>query len=222
MIYLKDYLFFIKEHYSEIDKKNPFKVLDNYTFVDEKKPAILQGVEEYAVEMYKKEGKQLLCWAIYSVDGEKVTVGTISSKVKGEGYGQILMIYLAKKYGYHNLIRKNLTDSGKKMRQRLDNLFDFDYDKSKTTDSKHISRDVVDRISENNPDIGMFLMMLIDFGRDKETVDRIESDYNQRNFDIKFTDIYELSTWIVESKTNDNNPSMPTPQSVIDILYLLL
>lgn len=222
MIYLKDYLFFIKEHYSEIDKKNPFKVLDNYTFVDEKKPDILRGVEEYAVEMYKKDTKQLLCWAIYSVEGEKVTVGTISSKVKGEGYGQILMIYLAKKYGYQNLIRKNLTDSGKKMRQRLDDLFDFDYEKSKISNSEHISRDVVDKISDSNPDIGMFLMMLVDFGFDEESISRIEAEYNQRDFDFKFSDILELSKWIVDSKTNQNNPNMNPPERVLDLVNLLV
>jgi hypothetical protein len=221
MIYLKDYLFFITEHYSEIDKNNPFEVLDNFTFVDEKKPSILRGFEEYAVEMYKKGTKQLLCWAIYSVEEEKVTVGTISSKIKGEGYGQILMIYLAKKYGYQNLIRKNLTESGKKMRQRLDHLFDFDYEKSKATNSKHISKDVVDRIAENNPDIGMFLMMLVDFGFDEESVGRVESDYNQRNFDIQFSDIFELSKWIVDSKTNQNNINTYPPESVIKLINLL-
>jgi hypothetical protein len=142
--------------------------------------------------------------------------------VKGEGYGQILMIYLAKKYGYQNLIRFNLTESGKKMRQRLDLLFNFDYEKSKITNSKHIDKDILDKVSEKNPDIGMFLMMLVDFGDSEETIDRIESDYNQRNFEIKFSDIFELSTWIVDSKTNDNNPNVNTPNEIIDILNLLV
>jgi hypothetical protein len=222
MKHLKKFEFFIVENYSEIDKSDPFKILEGYDIVDETKKALFHGKDEYTVKLYKKGSDVVLCYALYSVEGNKVTVGAISSVVKGEGYGQILMIYLAKKYGYQNLIRFNLTESGKKMRQRLDLLFNFDYEKSKITNSKHIDKDILDKVSEKNPDIGMFLMMLVDFGDSEETIDRIESDYNQRNFEIKFSDIFELSTWIVDSKTNDNNPNVNTPNEIIDILNLLV
>ena len=100
-----------------------------------------------------KDG-QLLAYADYVVFEGKVYTHYIESKIKGKGYGTILMEYLASLYGYENLERSSLTPSGAKMRARLDKMFDFDYEESQ---NKLYKPELISKIRNFNPEIGEFL-----------------------------------------------------------------
>jgi hypothetical protein len=218
---VKEYFKSIEEDYSSIDKSNPYKILDDYYIKDEYKNSYADGEDNYRAEISSKENKNIpLGRVLYSVKDGKVFISYIQSNEKGKGYGQILMIYLAKKYGYENLERTNLTVDGKKMRERLDNLFDFDYNEFKKSPSKHYDKDIIDRIAEKNPIAAQYLNNLVSYG--KQRTDEVWEDYiKSENLDktYNFQDLYEISQWIIDSKTNNNSPDKNPPSNIKNKIY---
>jgi hypothetical protein len=155
---------FLNEEYSKINKDKIFDILDDYKFMDEN-VGYAYGQSDNRVFMLDKTTNELLAKVYYTIYKEEITISFIESIKKGKGYGKILMIYLANKYGYEKLERNSLTDDGADMRKKLDDLFGFDYKNYKESLSKHINPDELDKIK--NPIVKSFLKQMIRYGYEK-------------------------------------------------------
>jgi hypothetical protein len=219
--------FKVNENFAQIDKANPYKVLDNYKVVDDHRD-YFYGQHNYTAKLYLKSDNKLLATVLYSEYKGKIEIGSIQSHVRGEGYGQILMIYLAKKYGYKNLGRKILTDDGVKMRQRLDDLFDYDYKSNRDSNNKHLDKEILDKISEKHPLAGQILLFFVDYGRSQEDISNIFSQGSQliegdgKSDIYNIDNLYEISQWIKDSETNKNDITIETPDSIKKMIDKLL
>jgi hypothetical protein len=219
--------FKVNENFAEIDKAKPYKVLDNYKIVDEHID-YFHGQHNYTAKLYSKGDNKLLATVLYSEYKGKIEIGSIQSHIRGEGYGQILMIYLAKKYGYKNLGRKILTDAGVKMRQRLDDLFDYDYKSDKDSNNKHLDRDILDKISKKHPLAGQILLFFVDYGKSQEDISNIfiqsseliEDEGKSNVYDID--ELYDISQWVKDSETNKNDIGIETPDYIKGMVKKLL
>ena len=218
--------FKVNENFTEIDKTNPYKVLDNYKIVDETRERFLEK-QNYTAKLYSKGDNKLLATVLYSDYRGKIEIDSIQSHVRGEGYGQILMIYLAKKYGYKNLGRKILTEQGTKMRQRLDDLFDYDYESDKDFDNKHLDKDILDKISKKHPLASQILLFFVDYGKSQKDIHNIFTQglqliENDKSNVYNIDDLYEISKWIKDSETNKNDINVEAPEYVKKMVDKLL
>lgn len=205
----------IREEYDKINRKNIYAILDNYRFVDEN-IGYHNGQSDNRVLMYDKSNK-LLAKLDYVIYNDEITISYVESFVKGRGYGKIVMIYLAHKYGYENLIRSSLTPDGAKMRKELDRLFDFDYEQYLESQNKHIDPKILNNIE--NPYIVKFMKDMMSIGYEKtwkKWIDYLRSTDLINRYD--FNDISEITNWIKGSITNNNNPDDEPPHWIFDDL----
>jgi hypothetical protein len=178
------------------------------------------GQTDCRVKMY--DNKVFVAQADYSIFQNKVYFQFIESKVKGKGYGVFLMEYLADKYGYENLERSSLTEDGAKMRAKLDKKFNFDYKEYKESLSKHLSRDFIDEIKKKHPIVGSFLFDMVKYGYERTW--ELWADYlreNGLNNKYDFNDISEISFWIKDSVTNNNDIEDEPPHYVTELVASL-
>ena len=208
----------IKEEYDKINIDNIYEILDNYEFRDEN-INYHHGQYDNRVLMYDKSNK-LLARLDYVIFGDEITISHVESIVKGKGYGKIVMIYLAREYGYENLLRSSLTPDGAKMRKELDNLFNFNYEKHLESKNKHLDPDILNTIK--NSSIRKFLNDILSIGYEKtweKWIDYLNSSGLINQYD--FNDISEIAEWIKSSPTNINDPQDEPPHWVIDTLNKL-
>lgn len=188
----------LKEDYSKVDRKNIYKILDNYNIVDDHIDHYY-GQDNYKATLYQKGGKTPLATVQYVIYDNIITISIIESFVKGKGYGKILMIYLAKKYGYENLKRSTLTKDGVKMRKELDDLFNFDYNKYLKSLNKLIDNSEIDKIK--NYYIRNFLLDLIENGRYAwnyaKDIEKYVGPYD-------LNDIAEIAEYVKDSELSKN------------------
>ena len=85
--------------------------------------------ESKIIRLYIKN--EDVAWCEYKVKDGKVYIDYIETEYEGNGYGQMIMKYLADKYGYSNLERGSLTPSGRHMRDKLDKYYNYKYDYTK-------------------------------------------------------------------------------------------
>lgn len=166
--------------------------------------------------MYDKSGN-LLAKLYYTIYNDEITISYVESMVRGRGYGKIIMIYLAREYGYENLIRSSLTPDGAKMRKELDNLFNFDYRKHLESKNKHYSSDIINTVK--NPVIRNFLTDMIKIGYEKtweKWIDYLKKTDMINRYD--FNDISEIAEWIKGSIVNNNDPMDEPPHWVNDMV----
>ena len=166
--------------------------------------------------MYDKETNKPLAKVDYVDYNDEITISLIEALEGGKGYGKILMIFLAKKYGYENLERTSLTQSGAKMRQELDKLFGFNYSDHKKSQSKHIDKSELGDI--NDPIIKGFIFDLVEIGY-KPTWDKWINIITNNGYYEKydFNVIGDVAEWVKDSKTNTNNPNDKPPKWVFEL-----
>lgn len=197
--------------------ESTFTHLGEYTF-EEDSVGYHHGQSDLV--MYMKKGKETLAKANYSLYNGKIYIQFIESFVKGKGYGQEIMKQLAKIYGYENLERTSLTEDGAKMRKKLDNYFNFNYEEYQKSKNKHLDRKELDKIKD--PIIKQFLKGMISAGYsntwevwvDTEDFAKIRNKYDMN-------DISEISEWIKGSVTNEHDPLDEVPEHVMSELKKL-
>jgi hypothetical protein len=181
--------------------------------------------QDYMV-IYLTKGDELLAYADFSKYDNKVYIDNIETKIKGFGYGQMIMKHLAGIYGYENLERSSLTPDGVKMRDKLDKHFNFDYNKHQESKNRHLNLNVIENIK--NPIIKSFLMGVIKNGQSKtwsefktkpEFLDLNKKIDKELGFD--FNEISDIAEWVKGSVTNDNLPEDDIPNWVLKDLSKL-
>lgn len=205
-----------QEDWSKVKKGKPFAILNDYEFTDEHTGHI-DGQDNYTAIMYDKETSKPLAKVDYVDYNDEITISLIEALEGGKGYGKILMIYLAKKYGYENLERTSLTQSGAKMRQELDKLFNFNYSDYKKSQSKHIDKSELENI--NDPIIKGFIIDLVNMGYKptwNKWLDIITNNgyYDKYDFNI----LGDVAEWVKDSPMNKNNPNEEPPEWVFELL----
>lgn len=163
---------------------------------------------------------ELLAKANYVIYENKVYISFIESIVKKQGYGVILMKYLSKIYGYENIIRSGLTNDGVKMRKKLDDFYNFDFEEHQKSLNKHLDKSVLDRIKDER--VKNFLLHMVNCGY-TQTWDlwRDTEDFNAIRNIYDLNDISYISEWIKDSKTNENDPQDYPPGYVLEELKKL-
>jgi hypothetical protein len=202
------------EDFSKVKKSSPYKVLNDYKFIDEHMNHH-HGQDDLRVTMYDKNGNEPLAKVDYTIYQGEINITFIESIEKGKGYGKILMIYLAKKYGYENLERTSLTQSGANMRAELDDLFDFNYVEYKKSQTDHLDINDIKNIKDDT--VKGFMMDMVKYGYDNtlsKWIDYLISSGKRDEFD--FNDIAEMTEWFKDSKTNRHDPEDEVPEWVID------
>jgi hypothetical protein len=202
-----------KEDYGQVKKGSPYKILKRYDFTDEHLDHH-HGQDNYKAVIYEKGGDTPLAKVFYTLYNGEVNITFIESIAKGKGYGKILMIFLAKKYGYENLERTSLTQSGANMRAELDDLFDFNYENYKKSQTNHL--DISDIRNIKDETVKAFMLDMVKYGYDatwQKWIDYLVSSGKNEDFD--FNDISEMTKWFKDSKTNDNYPDDEVPEWVI-------
>jgi hypothetical protein len=205
-----------QEDWSKVKKGKPFAVLNDYKFTDEH-TGYFDGQHNHTAIMYDKETNKPLVKVDYVDYKDEITISLIEALEGGKGYGKILMIYLAKKYGYENLERTSLTQSGAKMRQELDKLFGFNYSEYKKSQSKHIDKSKLDEIKD--PIIKGFLIDLVNMGYEPtwtKWLDTLRDNGYYEKYD--FNVLGDVAEWIKGSQTNTNNPNDEPPEWVNQLL----
>lgn len=208
----------IKEEYDKINRENIYDILDNFKFTDEN-IGYHNNQSDNIISMYDKSNI-LLARINYVIYKDEITISYIESYVKGKGYGKIAMIYLARKYGYENLLRSSLTPEGAKMRNELDNLFNFDYKEYLESLNKHLSPDTYKLPKDNI--IKAFIRDLSLYGLEKGWgmwINKLKESGLMNRYD--FNDISEIAEWIKGSVANNNDPMDEPPHWVIDTLNLI-
>jgi len=180
----------LNEDFSKVDKSNIYKILDDYD-VKDYHIDYYYGQDNYIATLYKKNENKPLAEVRYRIYNNEINITIIKSLVKGKGYGKILMIYLAKKYGYEKLERSSLTNDGYKMRKVLDDLFNFDYKAYVESKNKLIKMDEIKKIK--NKTIRTFLFNLIEKGTSAW------DDYNNikdKIGDVEINDVAEIAYYV--------------------------
>ena len=203
-----------KEDYGQVKKGSPYKILKRYSFTDDHID-YHHGQNDFRAIMYDKSNNKPLAKVDYTIYQDEVNITFIESIEKGKGYGKILMIFLAKKYGYENLERTSLTQSGANMRAELDDLFNFDYDEYKKSQTNHLDINDIKNIKDET--VRDFMMDMVKYGYDNtwtKWIDYLISSGKRDEFD--FNDISEMTEWFKNSKTNKHYPDDEVPEWVID------
>jgi hypothetical protein len=206
------------EDYSKLDRNNIYKILDDYD-INDFHVDHYYGQDNYRAFLYEKGSKNILAKVEYSIYNNEITISIIQSFVKGKGYGKILMIYLAKKYGYENLKRSSLTQAGAKMRKELDNLFNFDYDQYIESQNKLIDNSEIDKIK--NIYIKNFLTDLIENGN---YAWQYVKDFEKYMEPYDISDIAEIAEYVKKSEQSKHFKVYSTeepPKYVTDLLKKL-
>ena len=203
-----------KEDYGQVKKGSPYKILKRYSFTDDHID-YHHGQNDFRAIMYDKSNNKPLAKVDYTIYQDEVNITFIESIEKGKGYGKILMIFLAKKYGYENLERTSLTQSGANMRAELDDLFNFDYEDYKKSQTNHLDINDIKNIKDET--VRDFMMDMVKYGYDNtwtKWIDYLISSGKRDEFD--FNDISEMTEWFKNSKTNKHYPDDEVPEWVID------
>jgi hypothetical protein len=203
------------EDYSKLDRNNIYKILDEYD-INDFHIDNYYGQDNYEATLYKKGNKKPLATVNYVIYDDIITISIIEAFDKGKGYGKILMIYLAKKYGYENLKRSSLTQAGAKMRKELDNLFNFDYDQYIESQNKLIDNSEIDKIK--NKYIKFFLHDLIENGNYAWQYAK-DIEHNIKPFDLD--KIAEIAEYVKNSEHSKGYSTEEPPKYVTDLLKKL-
>lgn len=103
----------------------------------------------------------------------------------------------------------------------MDDYYNFDYDEYKKSLNKHIDRSEIDKIKY--PLVKQFLNDILLLGYKEaweKNLDKIRS-FNEPNLELDFNEIADISEWIKNSPTNNNDPQDEVPDFIINDLKSL-
>ena len=164
---------------------------------------------------------KLVGFVDYHLYRGEVFIDLIESLLPKHNIGPSMMKYLADKYGYENIERTHFTEAGMKLRQKMDDYYNFDYDEYKKSLNKHIDKSEIDKIKY--PLVKQFLNDILLFGYNeawKKNLDKIRN-FNNPNLELDFNEIADISEWIKNSPTNDNDPQDEVPDVIMNDLQKL-
>jgi hypothetical protein len=218
------YFEFIHESQHWLDPTDPFRVLEGYEVKRKVGKTRLSG-ENFVLTLYQKGESEPLANASCSlVEGvePKVVVHSIVSLQKGRGYGKILMLYLAKRYGYNNIETPVLTKDGEKMMSELDRV--FGPREQTSIGSKHLSKNIITRLAEQSPLDSQYLDNLVEYGEEatNSTWDGYLNSSSGPILNWNPELLYLISTWIEGSATNTHKANEEPPAkiySLVDSLF---
>lgn len=200
--------------------ESTYTYTDKYEF-EEDSVNYYDRQHDMVMYMYMKDTKELLAKLDFSIYNDEVSIKFIKSIIKGYGYAEELMKEFCKKYKYEDIDFGGLTEEGSKLKRKLDKFYNYDYDKHMDSKNKHLSKDIIKNIKNN--DIKEFLQNLIDLG-DKEAWEIMvkSPDYIKLRDEYDLNDIAEISYWIKGSLSNDNYPNYEPPLHVLKLLSILM
>lgn len=181
------------------------------------------GQHDYTLKAYL-DGN-LAGYIDYVIYDEIVTISLIESFIKGKNIGPSMMKWLADEYGYENIERTNLTDSGAYLRKKMDDYYSFDYKKHKEDQIKHLDVSIIDQIKHRHPLLAEYMLDVYNNGLTKtwdKWLDRIQTGELNIPGNLDINDIFDITTWIKGSKTNDNSITSETPEPILTDLKELL
>lgn len=175
---------------------------------------------QYDIHMDMLIDNNIVAYADYSLFEGKIHIKMIEALVRNKGYGVALMKELANRYGYENLERNQLTPDGVNMRKKLDNYFNFDYNKYKESQNKHFNISIIEEIRKKHKFVADFMSDMCMFGY-KTTWNKWLNDIDKyKQYD--FNDISDICEWIKNSATNNNDPNTNVPEYIKTQLNKLL
>jgi len=197
-----------------IEKYDGFEFIEDYYDYNNQ--------QDYIRCFMEKEG-EVVAHADYAKFRGKIYINFIEAKVKGKGYGAMLMRHIAKLYGYENMPATSLTPDGVKMRQKLDKEFDYTPEEV----NNHIPQKEIEKIK--NPVIKNFLLDFIKYdytdvwekwlrNPDFQTT----NDMLEKTLDIDFNEVSDIGGWIKGSVNNDNDPEEEVPGFITQDLNKLI
>lgn len=207
MIKIKRFYQINEKYFDLVNKINPF---ENISQISQNKSIFKIDEKIFDINDTGRKAKlshkgEILATCLYDFIGKEIDIAAITSQVKGEGYGKILMLYLIKKYGYENIKRSILTPDGEKMFAELDNFLNFDYEKYVQSTTKHINKKkLVKKVAINKPLISTFLDNVCSYGR-KEAIEIFSDEIENGKIEgYPVSKLLNISEWIDGSVENKN------------------
>lgn len=177
------------------------------------------GQNEVKMNMYHNDRN--VAYASYSIFENKVQIKMIETLYPGNNYGFELMKQIAKIHGYENIERSYFTGAGAKLRKKLDDYFNFDYEAHKVAQSKQIPLEKINDVK--NVTVKTFLMDLIKNGYTIAWKNLLATEeFKTLSDNIDFNDIADLSEWVSGSETNQNEITEEPPVEIFEILKNIL
>lgn len=181
--------------------------------------------DQHDYRLNAKLNDELVGYVEYAVFKDEVFISMIESLVSGKSVGPTMMKWLADKYGYENIERTQLTPDGMKLRKKMDDYYDFDYNKHKESQNKHIDVSIIEKIRNKHPLIASFMSDMVLYGNDKtwtKWIDKIRSGVFNIPNNLDINDIADITEWIKNSDTNNNDSDTEVPEPILKDLEKLL
>jgi GNAT superfamily N-acetyltransferase len=146
----------------------------------------------------------------YSIYENKPHINMIKveKEYRGRGIGEALINKLAAEFGYTNIIWGNVTSSGLRLQQKMDNI--YGYDRNKIV-SNHLPKDIIDKFKSISKNIYNFVKDYYHFGN--KVWSQMEK-YNEVDNEIDGqdpNDLADIVRWIEGAKENKNHPEEEVP-----------
>lgn len=202
-------------------------ILENNTNIIFKNEHIAShhGQNDYIINAFVDD--EIVAFAEYTEFNDVYTISMIESIVKGFGYGKAIMLELARLYGYENLERQSLTPSGAHLRTKVDKELGFNYEEYKQSKNKHLSiEDTINKIKLKYSDVAKFMLDMVTQGS-KFTWNKWKNKLNDldkqlENINLDVNSLYDITEWIKNSKTNENDIEDEPPYFILDYLNRLI
>jgi len=163
----------------------------------------------------------------YSIFRGQVFISMIKSLISGKNVGPTMMKWLADKYGYEKIERTQLTPDGMRLRKKMDDYYNFDYEEYKKSKNKHLSHNIIKKIRNKYPLVADFISDMVLLGY-KDTWSKWLSKIDSGAFKeferdvLDLNEVSDITEWIKDSATNDNETQEDVPEPIINDLKKLL
>lgn len=188
-----------------------FSLNEEYDFMD-------KIFEKLGITSYKHLGGGMFGHA-YDIGGNKVlkitkdeTEAINSKKIVGKNLNHIANIYSIKTLNldnkYYIIILEKLKEAQNKLEKLFIDLENYFYNYN----SEHFDKSIIDDIK--NEEASAFLKDILKYG--KGVWDKWRERMKKSEDEIDFNDLYDLSTWIKDSPTNNNDITDEPPSYIND------
>lgn len=188
-----------------------FTLNEDYDFMD-------KIFEKLGITSYKHLGGGMFGHA-YDIGGNKVLKVTVdeteainSKKIVGKNLNHIANIYSIKSFNsdrkYYIIILEKLKEAQEKLTKLFIDLENYFYNYN----SQHFDKSIINDIK--NKEAADFLNDILKYGKD--VWDKWRERMKKSEDEIDFNDLYDLSTWIKGSPTNNNDITDEPPSYIKD------